>query len=47
MNNKATKASARELATVKANIQSVLRDDQQTDKRDCFKFCVNLQPGVE
>ena len=32
MNNKATKASARELATVKANIQSVLRDDQQTDK---------------
>ena len=29
---KEAKASARELATVKANIQSVLRDDQQTDK---------------
>ena len=29
---KEAKASARELATVKANIQSVLRDEQQTDK---------------
>ena len=29
---KEAKASTRELATVKANIQSVLRDDQQADK---------------